>query len=220
MKTPEIQNPYLNSRRKWDEILGSYIYAKDGWRLMAIVEGVAILALIGGLIAVSMQTKVVPYLVEFNEHAEPVRVTRADVLAEPTANQTRAALATYVKGSRTVFGDRRAQQVMIDGVYAMTLPDSPAYQAMAEFHRENNPYERSGKEAVEVAINTVSRISDDTWQVEWTETTRQLSGRVNDSKVWYGAYTVVVVPPTDEKQIFVNPAGIYVKQFTSSPRLQ
>ena len=108
---------------------------------------------------------------------------------------------------------------MVDSTYAMTLPESAAYQALAEFHRENNPYERSQKEAVEVVVNAVTRMSEDTWQVEWVETNRQLSGRVTDSKAWQGAFTVVIVPPVDEKQIMLNPGGIYVKQFSTATRL-
>lgn len=219
MKKPVTRDPYLNAQRKWNDVRGDDIQAMRQWRMVGIA-GLAIgLICSGGMVAMSMQHKVVPFLVEYNEHAEPVRVARADVMAHPNMNQIKAALRMWITGARTVYGDRRAQQVMIDTTYAMTLPESAAYQSLAEFHRENNPYERSQKEAVEVMVHAATRMSEDTWQVEWTETTRQLSGRVTDVKAWQGAFTVVIVPPTDEKQIMVNPGGIYIRQFTTAARL-
>lgn len=219
MKKSEIENRYLSAQREWNNLRGDDIKALHQWRMVGIA-GLAIgLICSGGMVAMSLQHKVVPYLVEFNGHSEPMRVARADVMAHPSMNQIKAALRNWITGARTVYGDKRAQQVMVDSTYAMTQPESAAYQALAEFHRENNPYERSQKEAVEVVVNAVTRMSEDTWQVEWTETNRQLSGRVTDSKAWQGAFTVVIVPPVDEKQIMLNPGGIYVKQFSTATRI-
>lgn len=213
------ETPYLAGRREWNERYGSYIKRENNWRLVALGSiAVAVIA-VSGLVWVSGQAKVVPYAVQLNGNNEVVRVQRADVASRPNANQMRAALRNWVIGARTVYVDLRAEQALVDATYAMTLPDSPAYQNLATYHRESNPYTRATNETVEVDVKAVVPVSDETWQVEWTETTKQRSGKIADTKQWQGTFTVLISPPTNEAQIMVNPLGIYVRQFAWTARL-
>ncbi len=106
--------PYLAARREWNERYGDHIKAAQHWRLAALGSIAVALASVGGLVSVSLQSKVVPYAVELNGHSEVVRVQRADVLAAPNANQIRAALRSWIIGARTVYSDRLAMKTAID----------------------------------------------------------------------------------------------------------
>lgn len=220
MKRPDSESRYLAGRQEYMEQTGSLVKSRENWRIAAIIEGVSIIILAGGIVAVSLQQKVVPFAVAFNEHSEVVRVARADVAAHPTANQIKASLRQWLIGARSVYGDWRALQALLNQAYAMTLPDSPASKSLNAFHQENDPYKRARKEAVDVAVNSVTQMpnSDDTWRIEWTETTKQANGQVTDMKTWQGLFTVVIAPPTDEGQILINPLGVRVKQFNWSAR--
>jgi len=213
------ENPYLDGKRAFLEQHATIVQAANQWRLISFGCIAGFIIAVSGLVAVSLQHKVVPFVVETNAHSEVVRVTRADEMARPTTNQIKAALNDWITGARSVWGDYRAQDAMIRTTYAITLPESPAYQSLATFHKENDPFKRAQKEAVEVAVNNVSLIAGDTWRIEWTETTKLISGRVVDVKVWQGSFTVVVVPPVNEKQILINPLGVQVKDFTWVTRL-
>lgn len=213
------ENPYLNGRRAFVEQWGDSLKAAHQWRTAFFVAGTALIISLGGLITVSLQQKIVPYAVEFNEHSEVVRVARVDEITQPNNNQIRAALRNWIIGARTVYGDRRAQQSQIDTTYAMTLPNSSAYQTISEFHSANNPYARSGKETVDVAVNSVLLADGTTWRIEWTETTKQLSGRIIDTKSWQATATVITVPPNNEQELLLNPVGVKVKRFSWQPRL-
>lgn len=216
-KQPET--PYLAARWEWNERHWSLIKALRSWRIigMAAISVAAISS--SGLVAVSLQHKAIPYFVEFNEHAEPVRVSRASDIPHPTTNQIRAALRSWVIGARSVYIDRRAQQDVFATTYAMTAPDSAAYGALHEFHTENNPYVISQEHTKEVAVSSAMQISEDSWRVEWVETKKDLSGKVDDQLAWQGVVTVMIVTPTTEAQIFVNPVGMYVKNFSWAQRL-
>lgn len=214
-----VETPYLAARREWNERYGDYVKSANSWRLIAFSTTLSSIILAGGFWWQASQQKVVPYAVQFGQHGDIVSVQRADVAARPTDNQLRAALRNWVIGARTVYVDRRAQQVLIDGTYAGTLPDSAAFQSLASYHREQNPYFRSVQETVEIAVNAVVPVSDETWQVEWTETVKQRSGRIVSTRPWQGTFTVIIAPPTDEAQIMVNPLGIYVRQFAWTQRL-
>lgn len=213
------ESPYLRARQEWNERYGDYIKSAHQWRLAAIGSIAVALVAVGGMVSLSMQQKVVPYAVELNGHSEVVRVVRADVMARPTTNQVRASLRSWVIGARTVYVDRRAQQNLLDATYAMTMPDSPAFQTLSNYHRENNPYERTVRETAEITVNAIVPVSGETWQVEWTEIVKQRSGKVVDQKAWQGSFTISISPPTDDRQIMINPLGIYVKQFAWTTRL-
>lgn len=216
-KGPE--SPYFLARQEWNERYGSHIAAAFHWRMTAI-GALAVAALCGGgwWYTVSQQ-RIVPYVVQTNGHGEVTRVSPAAVATAPTANQLRAALRNWVIGARTIYVDGRAQQAILDQTYALTVPDSAAYNTLVGFHKAENPFQKAQRETVEVAVNTVMPLTDATWRIEWTETTRQRTGKVVDTKDWQATVTVVVSAPTTERQIMVNPLGIYVQQFAWATRL-
>lgn len=215
--TPE--SPYVAARREWNERYGSYIARARNWRFAAIGSiGVSLLA-VGGLIAVSLQSKIVPYVVELNGNHEVVRVQRADLMATATTNQIRASLRNWIIGARSVYGDRLALKSLIDQTYALTFPASPAFQQLSTYHRTNNPYTRAPNETVTVDVNAIVPVSDTTWQIEWTETRKQASGKEIGSQRMQGNFTVAVSPPQDDRQILVNPLGVYVQNFAWTNRL-
>ena len=180
-----IKSPYLDDARgSFNEMYAAYVLAARQWRLVSLVEAFALVILIGGFVALSLQHKVVPYAVEFNQHGESMRVTRADEMAQPDEKHIRAGLGAWLVGSRTVYVDRRAQENLFKKVYAMTLPNSSAYKSLFDYHTANNPYEVSEKTTIEVTVNSVRPISDKTWLIEWTETRRERSGSVLDSRIW------------------------------------
>lgn len=211
--------PYVSARREYMERYGDLVKNAHSWKLIAFGSMGITFLLAGGLVAVSHQSKVVPYAVELNGHGEVVRVQRADLLSAPNANQIRASLRSWVIGARAVYGDRYAMKNLIDQTYAMTYPDSPAFKELAEYHRSNDPYQRAARETVTVDVKVVVPISDTSWQVEWTETTKELSGKVVSVKDMQGNFTVAVSPPTDANQIMLNPLGLYVRSFSWTSRL-
>jgi len=215
--TPE--SPYINARREWNERYGGYVAQANNWRIAALGSMTVALVATAGLVWISGQHKVVPYAIEFNQHGEVIRVARADLAARPNMQQMQAALRSWIIGARTVYVDRRAQESIISTTYAMTMPDSAAYTTLATYHRENDPYTRSARETVEIVVHAVVPVSEETWQIEWTETIKQRSGKVASAKQWQGTFTVAILPPTDERQVMINPLGNYVKQFTWTPRL-
>lgn len=213
-----MTTPYLAARREWNERYGSYIAAANNWRLATFATSLIAIIAVSGVVWIGAQHKVVPYAVQIANN-EVAGVARADIAAAPNASQIKAAVRNWVIGARTVYVDLRAEQALVNAAYAMTAPDSPAYQTLAAWHREADPYKRAANETVEVEVKAVIQVSDETWQAEWTETTRQRSGKLVESRQWQGSFTLVISPPTSEAQIMVNPLGIYVRQYAWTPRL-
>jgi type IV secretory pathway TrbF-like protein len=63
-----------------------------------------------------------------------------------------------------------------------------------------------------VDVQSVLQDSEETFEVEWTETIRDLCAAAKEKLRWKGAFTIAINPPKDEGQAGVNPLGIYVTQ--------
>jgi len=215
------ESPYLAARREWNERYGSYIVRANHWRLVAFGSVVVAIIAVTGLVVISAQHKVVPFIVETNVHGEPWRVHSAAVASKPNENHLKAALRQWLLGARTVYADTTAQRSILNTTYAMTLPNSAAYQKLAEYHRDNNPYRRpyDNDETVEITVRSVVAASDESWQVEWTELVKRQHGGQSRSQDWQGIFTIMIAPPTSPQQVMENPLGIYVRQFSWTPRL-
>ncbi|UTO27673.1 conjugal transfer protein TrbF [Bartonella harrusi] len=212
-------NPYISARKEWMERYGDYVHAANNWRLatfgMIIITAVSV----GAFIWKANEQTVVPYIVQTNSVGEVTHLSKANIASKPNTTHIRAALRNWLIGARTVYVDMRAEQDLINQTYSMTLPQSPAFSMLVEYHKQNDPYSRAANETVEVQVNAIVPVSNDTWQIEWTEKTRTRTGAIINTKLWQASATVILATPRTEQQMMINPIGLYVKQFSWTPRL-
>jgi type IV secretion system protein VirB5 len=209
-RIPVESSPYLAARREWDERYGSLITRARNWRLAALLALAVSLVATSGLIVLSAKAKVIPYVVAIDNLGRVLAAGPADQASRADDRLKRAALFQWVSDLRTVTTDGVAQRKAIDRVYSMIASGSPAQVEIGEFYRSDPPYQRAQTKTVDVDVKAVFAASDKTYQVEWMETIRGLSGQVESEDRWKGSFTIAVNPPTDEKLIRVNPLGIYV----------
>src|SRR3546814_16587032 len=115
-RTPEPETPFQRAGQLWDERIGSARVQARNWRLMAF--GCLGLTTIfsGGLLWQSLQSRVVPYVVEVDRMADARAVSPADTAYQPTDPQ----IAWFL--SRFITDFRRA--ALVPGLVAHTwLPD-------------------------------------------------------------------------------------------------
>jgi type IV secretory pathway TrbF-like protein len=213
------RNVYLDTRREWNERYGGYIAQARNWRLIA-VGSLAVSAMsVGGLAWVAGQSKVSPYIVEVNGLGDAVPVAIADRAARPDARIIRAQLARWMNNCRTVYLDASAERQAIDQCYAMINRRGPAFQTATDYHRANEPFTRAQSESVTIQVETVLPISEDSWRVEWREEVRGRDGTVSSRTNWQAVVGITVIPPTDERQVLVNPMGVFVNSVSWSQRV-
>lgn len=208
--TPPKTSPYLDARKEWDERYGSLISRANNWRRAAFVALTIALLETGGLIALAMKTKVVPYVVAIDNLGRTVASGPADQTTAVDDKLKRAALFHWVSDLRMVTIDGVAQRKAIDRVYTMIASGSPAQVEVGDFYRLAPPHERAQTRTVDVEVRAAFATSEKTYQVEWSETVRGLSGQVESEERWKGSFTIAVNPPADERLIRLNPLGIYV----------
>ena len=211
------KNPYLDARRSWDERYGDLLTRAKNWRAFAFICGMIALVSMSGLVVIALRSRVTTYIVAVDKQGHVVSSGVADQPAAVDDKLKRAALYEWVTDLRTVTVDGIAQRRSIDQVYAMIASGSPAQIQISDFYRNDPPSKRAETQIVEVQVQVVLPTSERTYEVDWTETTRSLSGSVQGEPVrWKGAFTVAVNPPDDERLARINPLGIYVTHATWS----
>ena len=201
---------WIAAKHEWNERYGDLISRARNWRaaafvalLLAVIEAMA-------LVALTLRSRTVPFIVAVDSIGHVIAAGRADATPAIDDRMKRAALYQWVQDLRMVISDPVAQRRSIDRVYAMIGQGSAGQTFITDWYRNHTPFDRAQTEAVSVDVNTVLPASNRSYEVEWTETTRDRSGTVVDTESWKGVFTIAVNPPTDEKLAHVNPLGIYV----------
>jgi type IV secretory pathway TrbF-like protein len=216
----EEYNPYLAARREWDERYGDQITRAKNWRTMAALSGLIALLATSGVIWLSLRSHVVPFVVLVDSLSRPVASGIAEQASGNDDRLKRASIFTWIENLRLVTTDGVSQRKAIDRVYAEIANGTAAQTFISDFYRANPPSKRAQTETVSVEVSSVLPTSDRTYEVEWVETTRDLYGAVKATDRWKGSFSVVINPPTDERQARVNPVGLYITNASWAKVLQ
>jgi type IV secretion system protein VirB5 len=216
---PAPESPYLDARREYLERYGDHIQAGKIWRVFGLMSGVCAILAVGGLVTISGQSKVVPYVVQVDQMATVLPVGPADQAARPDSAIIRATLGQWVANTRTVYFDNQATRADIMKAYGHMESGSAAYQVVNDFMQQNSPFKRAESESVSVEVQSVLPVGGDTWRVEWSETRRGHDGSELGRQQWSGVLTTKIIPPSDEATILANPLGIYITALSWSPRI-
>jgi type IV secretion system protein VirB5 len=161
-------------------------------------------------VLLSARSHVVPFVVLVDNLGRPVASGVADQTSLNDDRLKRSNVFNWVENLRTVTTDGVSQRKAIDRVYAQIASGSEAQTFVSEYYRGDPPFKRAATETVSVEVKSVLPTSDRTYEVEWVETTRDLYGTVKATDRWKGYLSIVLNPPTDERQARINPIGVYI----------
>src|SRR5215831_1738349 len=212
LASQQDSNPFLDTRRAWNGVWEESLANARRWRLIAVFEAGLLALALFGLIHLGSQPKAIPYVVEVNKLGEVAYAGRLEP-ARADNNVIKASIASFVSDLRMVTPDAGLQAEAVNRVYAYISKGDPALGRVNSFYgatKEASPYVRAQDEIVSVAIDDVLPTSQNSWQVDWTETTRDRKGEKAVTAKWRGLVTIVLVPPsasTSETLLRRNPLG-------------
>ena len=216
-------NPYLAARREWNERYGEYIAQARTWRVTALLSLTVAAFSTGGLVYQGFAARLVPYVVKVDKLGAAMAVSRADEAGRPDKAVIVASLARWVSNMRSVYADASAERAILREGYALINRRGPAYAAMNEHMRGNDPFERAKTETVSIEVETVLPLGDasetNNWRIEWREEVRPRDGSRSIVKPMQATVSLLFDPPKDEAQIRLNPMGVYVNSFDWAQRL-
>src|SRR5450631_3047380 len=113
------ENPYLQARGAWIERYGSYVAQAYNWRLIAVLESLALITAIVGLIYLAGQSKFVPYVVAVDKVGLAMGVRPATAAGGRDQRVVQAEIGNFIVNARSVVTDRIVEKANIENVYVM-----------------------------------------------------------------------------------------------------
>ena len=216
---PPIANPYLAARNEWNERYGSYVKAAAAWRIVGITGMVMAVIGLGYALYQSTQVKLVPYIVEVDKLGTASNAGFPQQIEYADPRVVRATLGSFVSNFRSVTPDAVVQKQYIDRTYALLRTSDPSTQKINSWFRGNSPFEKAKTSTVAIEVNNIVALSNQTYQVDWTEYERDRKGKETGTRRFRGIATVSLTAPQDESTIRLNPIGLYVRDFDWTAQL-
>ena len=216
-QTPQPETPYQRAGQLWDERIGSARVQASNWRLMAFGGLLLSTGLSAGLVWQSMQSRVVPYVVEVDGLGEARAVAPAARDYRPTDPQIAWFLTRFVTNIRSVSLDPVLMRQNWLQAYDFVSPRGALF--IGEYARTSDPFARIGERTVSVQGTSVVRASDTSFQLKWTESVYERGSLAGTSR-WTAILTVVMKPPKNADTLRTNPLGLYVDAIDWSRELE
>ena len=213
-------NPYLNARREWNSQIDRAFSSLAVWRLIAVAALLIAFASVAGIVYIGAQSKYVPYVVEVDRLGETVAVGPAQVAAPADSRVIRASLAAFIVAVRTVTPDQDLQRRFIFAAYGMLRQKDPAAVKLNELLGDGSqmsPFKRASTVTVNAEISSVLALTERSWSVNWTETTRDRDGALVGNVVNMRATLDIYIDPpaaqAKQADIQRNPIGIWIRDY-------
>lgn len=204
---PQPDTPYARAGQVWDERIGSARVQARNWRLVALSSLGLAAGTSCGLVWQSLQSRVVPYVVEVDTLGEALAVSEAEAAYQPTDPQIAWQLSRFIMHVR----GRSLDPVLVRQAWieAYDFATQRGAQFLGDYARNSDPFSRIGERTTSIQVTSVVRASDNSFQVKWTETDYDRGSEAGSSH-WTAILTIVTTPPASAEVLRKNPLGIYV----------
>ena len=215
---PEV----LRGRYEFARQFADLARGKRNWQVVAFLS-LALLGLaVAGLVTLSVQSRVVPYVVEVDGAGRATAIAPAEAVPAVADRVVTAAVARFVSNIRTAYADPVAQRDAVYRAYAYVVGDAGTYLEAYFSDPANDPRERGRGYRRDVEVTNVLPVpggpegGPKTYRVQWDE--RETSPREGvRERSWEGYLSVTVSPPTSTEALERNPLGVYVTDLSWSP---
>jgi type IV secretory pathway TrbF-like protein len=215
-RTPAPQTPYQRASQAWDDRIGSARLQARNWRLAALMSMGLSGALAAGLVIQSARGEVTPWIVEVDQHGEPVAIAPAQTNYNPSDAQIAWHLGRFIEQVRSIPADPVVVRSNWLRAYDYTTDQGAA--ALSDFARTNDPFAEIGRSQVGVEVSSIIRASPASFRVAWTER-RFVDGRLAATERWTAILTVTIQPPRTAEDLRKNPLGVLVHAFNWSKEI-
>ena len=214
-------NPFVEARREWDERYADLVLGKRNWQIAAggLLASTLILSI--GVVWLSTRSRYIPYVVEVDKLGyaltipQPLTASAAD--PNLVERMQRYEVAAFVRNARSVSSDPQVEQQQLNALLAHTRGAADRFLD-TYYHADgftHNPFKLAEKQTVTIQIESILRISDQSYQVRWTEFSRDLNGvTVGSPTHWEAQLQTETIPPSSADSIVSNPLGLYVTRIS------
>jgi type IV secretion system protein TrbF len=212
-------NPYVGAWRAWDERYADSVLGKRNWQIVAGGLLLICLVLAIGLVWLASRVRYVVYAVQVDKLGYALAEAQPLTAATPSDaidRIERYEVATFIREARGVSNDPQAEQERLNALLAHA--QGAADRFLDEYYHadaSHNPFQIAQKQTVTVQLDSILKLSPQSYEVRWTEVRRDLNGAIFGlPSHWEAELETVIVPPRETDTIVSNPLGFYVDRIS------
>ncbi|MBN2769049.1 MAG: conjugal transfer protein TrbF [Campylobacterales bacterium] len=207
---------YFDGRREWNERFGGSIKAAHTWKIVALISLIIAAVSVSGLAYMAGQNKLIPYIVEVDKLGGSVATHQVQQIAYNNPKVIKYNLAEFISNFKTIYSDPKVQKETILKSYRYLTPSYSSFNIVNNYFKDNSPFSRLEKEIVNVKMDSIVPINENTYQLDWHEEVFDKKGNKLRTDYFRASATILIVPPKTEEEIFRNPIGMYITDFNFS----
>lgn len=211
-------NPYLAARQEWSERYGSYVRAASAWRAVGILSLAMAVIGFGYALYLSTQVKLVPYIVEVDKLGNTVSGGFPQQIEYADARVVRATLGISLQAFAPLHPMRWFKSNISTALTHCCGQVIPRRKGQCLVPRKL-AFEKAVNATIAIEVNNIVALSNQTYQIDWTEYERDRKGKEVATRRFRGIATVAITSPQDEATIRLNPIGVYVTDFDWTAQL-
>ena len=167
-RSPQAQLRHYYGQKRFDVLLHA-LRSQAMLVIMACCGFIIALVATAALVAKSMQSSVVPYIVEVDQQGVVLNDGLLPAAPEVPPAVLTAQMCDFIRNVRMVTPDKTLQRQLMTRAYAFVAPDSKVYDELGRFFLATDPLDPQSKAEVRVEILNVIDLGHNTLQIDWLE---------------------------------------------------
>ena len=213
----QVETPYMRARQEYDDLIGNAVVRASNWRTACYISLFSLIISITGLIIVSNNNKIIPYVIEVTDTGKVKLTGKAENNQyNPGKAVIHYFLSDYVKNICSVPMDKVLLRNNILKAYNFVTNNGK--NILNAYMKEKKPFEKNNYASM-VEISHILEIKKGSYQVQWTEKSFQ-DNILSCQVVYVGIFSIQIIQPETEKEIKINPLGLYIDFFSISKHVE
>ena len=205
-------NPFDQAEKMYFGTVGSFRKSEFNWRLGFFGLLFLCFVLTGALVFETTKSTVKPvfFVADSAGKVEHLKIDLENI-RPPTQRQIEFFLGDFVEKTRSITKDDVENRKKWEKAYKFL--QETAANRMDAYTTNDHTFDRWGKEVASIKITAIAPVTNDSYQVRWTEQTFDMDGRLKATYRMTSVFTIVTIPNNKESEVIENPLGIYIKDF-------
>jgi type IV secretion system protein VirB5 len=207
----ELDTPFKRASAEWDHRIGSSVVQARSWRVAALFACIGWLAATAGLIFLAQRPPALR-VHTLDQDGEPVRKQAAVAAADFKATDRQIAhyLREWIFAARSVSSDAGVTKRGWSKAYSRAVGD--AYTELYSFLKPfGKPDKRSKEAMVTIDEVAVTKITEATYQADWTEKLWTPRASKPVESTYRGLHRIQMRPPAAND--LDNAIGFYIREY-------
>jgi type IV secretion system protein TrbF len=206
----DFHNPYLAARYIHNERYCSLTKSIRNWQLVGGALLLANIGLASGLVYVTSQQQIAPYIVEVDAAGSAVAIRDLMATSVQDPRVIGLQLTDWILKIRRLSTDATLRKLDTDKAFAICL--TPAQNYIRAYYADNPVAETLKHGAVYPKDILVVPRTEKSWSASWREEIQNAEGNPIAIRKWEALIEIALVLPTKKSERDVAPLGVWVER--------